>query len=745
MKNRNAVTRTAHWSATHPWWALVVWVAFVVGALAVGGHTGTKQATNADLSIGQSALATEIAKSGGLTEQPVEVVLVTAPHGGSLDQQSAARAATDAAGRLKGLSAVQSTGQQVLSTNGQALLVPVTMSGDPDTAADRVQPLVDAVQSAQRGNPGVRVELVGPDTVKAALNTMLNQQVGQATGLSLPITLLVMMFVCGAIIAAGVPVLLGLSSVLAGLGLWGLTSQLVPDPGPVGELVVLMGMAVGVDYSLFYLKRFREERARGKEKIDAVDVAAATSGHSVVVSGTVVILSMGALYLAGNLAFTAMATGSILVVAIAMAASLTLLPALLVIFGKALERPRVPLVWRIQGRGDRARVWSALLRPALRRPVVSLLLSTVALLALAAPALHLQLKATGVDDLPKSMPAMQAEARLTQFFPIQSDTHLVAVEAPAGSAAQVHDALAALVREAGQDPLFTSTPTPEIRTSHGGRYGVVEIGTRFSSSSPQARQSLARLRDDLVPATVGKVPGVKWAVGGSDVAYDVDYRAAVVDRMPWVLGFALALTFLVTALAFRSVVLALVTVVLNMLSAGASFGVLALVFQHTWADTLLDFQSTGRVVAWLPLVLFVILLGLSMDYHVFVVGRIREATRAGLPVREAVERGITRSAGVVTGAAVVMISVFALFASLSFVEMKQLGVGMACAVLLDATLIRIVVLPSVIALLGERTWWPSRPAAQPGDAPETEAETETAAERGEPVGAAGLLVAEDVG
>ncbi|MFG2912779.1 MMPL family transporter [Kitasatospora sp. NPDC048298] len=734
MGNRNVLTRSARWSATHPWWALVIWVVFVVVALAVGGSTGTKVATNTDLSIGQSAQATTIAKSGGLAQPPTEALLVTALHG-ELDRQAADRAATDAASRLKGLPDVASTGEQVPASNGQALLVPVVMTGDQDTAPDRVQPLVDAVQAAQRDNPAVRVELVGPDTVRAALNTMLGEQVQQATVLSLPITLLVMMFVCGAIVAAGVPVVLGLSAVLAGLGLWGAASQLVPDPGAVSELIVLMGMAVGVDYSLFYLKRFREERARGLGKVDSVELAAATSGHSVVVSGTVVMLSMAALYLGGNLAFTAMATGSILVVAIAMSASLTVLPALLVLFGRALERPRVPLIWRLQGRGDRGRVWSALLRPALRHPLISLLLSAVALLALAAPALNLKLKATGVDDLPRSMPAMQAEARLTQFFPIQSDTQLVVAQVPEAGVGQLRTALETLVQRTGQDPLFTSTPAPEIITSHGGQYASVGIGTRLSSGSAEARESLSRLRNDLVPATVGQVPGVKWAVGGSDVAYDVDYRAQVVDKMPWVLGFALALTFVVTALAFRSIVLAVVTVVLNVLSAAASFGVLELVFQHTWADGLLHFQSTGKVVAWLPLTLFVILLGLSMDYHVFVVGRIREAAASGLSVRAAVEQGITRSAGVVTGAALVMISVFALFASLTFIEMKQLGVGMACAVLLDATLIRIVVLPSVIALLGRWVWWPARLGQRP------EAPAGPVAGDGEPVGTSALATA----
>ncbi|MFI6153054.1 MMPL family transporter [Kitasatospora sp. NPDC051170] len=706
MANQNVLTRTARWSARHPWWAVVIWVLFVVLALAVGGKTGTKVATNTDLAIGQSAQATALAKAGGLTQPPTEALLVTSLHG-DLDKAAAERAATDATGRLKGVADVASVGDLVPSANGQAVLVPVVMKGEQDTAPDRVQPLIDAVKGAQDANPSVRVELVGPDTIKAALNTLLDEQVGQATLLSFPVTLIVMMFVCGAIIAAGVPVVLGLSAVLAGLGLWGAASQLVPDPGAVSQLIVLMGMAVGVDYSLFYLKRYREERARGLGKIDAVEVAAATSGHSVVVSGTVVILSMAALYLGGNLAFTAMATGSILVVAIAMSASLSVLPAMLIIFGRALEKPRVPLIWRFQGRTN-GRVWSALLRPALKHPAISLLLSTIALVALAVPAMHLQLKATGVDDLPRDMPAMQAEARLTQFFPIQSNTQLVVAQVPAEGAADLRTAIATLVERTSHDPLFTSTPPPEVNTSHEGRYAAVSIGTQLTSGSAEARTSLSRLRTDLVPNTIGKVPGVKWAVGGSDVAYDVDYRAQVVDKMPWVLGFALALTFVVTALSFRSLVLALVTVVLNVLSAGASFGVLELVFQHTWADKILDFHSTGKVVAWLPLTLFVILLGLSMDYHVFVVGRIREAAQNGLSVREAVEQGITRSAGVVTGAALVMISVFALFASLTFIEMKQLGVGMACAVLLDATLIRIVVLPSVIALLGRWIWWPSK-------------------------------------
>ncbi|MFB7907409.1 MMPL family transporter [Kitasatospora sp. NPDC056076] len=713
VEGRNVITRAARWSAVHPWWAIALWVAFVVGALVVGGLTGTRQATNSDLSIGESGRAAAIARTGGLQERAVENLLVSSWGGGRLDPVRAQAAVDDATRGLRGLTGIASIGRPLPSPDGSALLVPVTLAGDPETAADRVQPLLDAVAGARPGHGDVRMELVGAGSIKAGLNDMLSRDLGKATVLSLPVTLLVMVFVFGAIVAASVPVVLGLSSVLAGLGLWGVASQVIPDPGPVTQFIVLMGMAIGVDYSLFYLKRQREERALGADNTDAIEIAAATSGHSVLVSGVVVLVSMAALYFAGHIAFESMATGAVIVVSIAIISSLTVLPAMLSRFGRYLDAPRVPLVWRLTRKGGvKPRLWSTMLKPALRHPVIALVASVAALLVLALPALGLKLKATGIDDLPRSMPAMQSYERLTLSFPSQSDTHTVAARVPPGHAPELSAAVHELVRRTLKDGLFVHDPAPVVRTSADGTVATVAIGTRFDSGSAQARASLARLRGDLAPQTLGAVAGAQFAVGGSDVAYDVDYRANVMDKMPWVLGVALALTFLVMALAFRSVVLALITVALNLLSTAASFGALALIFQHTWAEGLLHFESTGRVVAWMPLMLFVILLGLSMDYHVFVVSRIREAARGGLSLREAVEQGITRTAGVVTSAAVVMVCVFALLASLNYIEMKQMGVGMACAVLLDATVIRIVVLPAVVTLLGWKTWWPSRLARQ---------------------------------
>jgi RND superfamily putative drug exporter len=236
---------------------------------------------------------------------------------------------------------------------------------------------------------------------------------------------------------------------------------------------------------------------------------------------------------------------------------------------------------------------------------------------------------------------------------------------------------------------------------------TVEVATPFDENAPDALRSLTVLRTELLPATVGQVPGAEHAVGG-DVARNADYQQNQSDTLPWVIGFVLLLTFLVMMITFRSLVLALSALVLNALSAGAAFGVLSLVFQHHWAESLLGFKSNGAIIAWIPLFVFVVLVGLSMDYHVFVVSRIREAALRGMPTREAVAYGITRSAGVVTSAAIVMVSVFSVFALLSMIEMKEMGIGLATAVFLDAMIIRVLVLPSLMSLLGSANWWPSR-------------------------------------
>jgi len=490
-------------------------------------------------------------------------------------------------------------------------------------------------------------------------------------------------------------------------------------------VILLIDMAVGVDYSLFYIRREREERARGRAHVEAVEIAAATSGHAVVVSGLAVITAMAGMYLTNDVEFTSLATGSILVVAVAVLGSITVLPALLAKLGRWVDRPRVPLVWRLSVRsGGQPRFWSAVLRPALRRHGATLAVSAVALVALAAPALDMKLKLTSEADLPRSIPVMQGYDRMVAAFPSTGAEHMIAVRAPASKASDVRAALTELVDRTRGDDRFAADRVPEVRTSDDGTVSVMQIGVRGASDGPAAVETLRLLRTDLAPATVGSVAGAQYAVGGW-VAGGEDFKAEMGKSLPLVIGFVLMLTFLVMLLTFRSVVVALTAIGLNMLSVGAAYGVLTLVFQNEWAEGVLGFESNGGITAWLPLILFVILFGLSMDYHVFVVSRIREAALRGVPTREAVRQGIVTSAGTVTSAAVVMVGVFSVFAMLSTIDMKQMGVGMATAILLDATIVRAVVLPSAMALFGRWNWWaprllrgaPQHPAPDAGRVP----------------------------
>ena len=730
MGRRPVTVRVARWSAEHPWRAIALWVVFVAVCFLGGNAAGLNEATDADQAIGEFGRAELIVDDGGFHRAATENVLITA-RSGALDPAAAKAAAQDAADRLRQVEGVASVGTPMPSRDGSALLLPITMSGDPETAGDRVGPLRDATAGVQAAHPGLRVEEVGGPSIDKALDDTLGKDFKRAELLSLPVTLAILIIAFGALIAAGVPVLLALSSVAAAMGLSTLASHLVPATDTTASVILLIGMAVGVDYSLFYVRREREERAKGRSGLDAVEVAAETSGHAVVVSGTAVIIAMAGLLLAQDAIFSSLAVGSILVVAVAVLGSLTVLPALLAKLGRWVDRPRVPLLWRLTTPrpGRRPRFWPAVLRPALRAPVATLLVSVGLLLALAAPALGMKLKFPGTEDVPRTTAAMQAYDRLAAAFPSNGTSHTVAVRAPADQADRVRAALTGLAARTGADPLFAPAEGdgPEIRVSTDRRVSVLEVATPFASRSDEASRSLHELRDDLVPAALDGVPGVEYAVGGG-VAASEDYADHIWAKLPVVAAFVLALTFLVMAWTFRSVVVALTSILLNLLSVGAAYGLLVLVFQSHWAEGLLGFTSMDAIVTWLPLFLFVVLFGLSMDYHVFVVSRIREAVDRGMPNREAVAYGITSSAPVVTSAAIVMVGVFSIFATLSMIDFKQLGIGLAAAILLDATIIRAVVLPSVMTLLGDANWWAPRflrrrvaaPPAEPPPAPAPE-------------------------
>ncbi|GAA0242294.1 MMPL family transporter [Cryptosporangium japonicum] len=663
--------RIARWSIRRPWLAVGLWIVFVVACLGIGAAVPGRTATTLETGVGQSAHAEAMLREGGLAEAATENILITGP------ADAAEAAAAFAGSRLSGLPEVAQVGVPI--TADDAVLLPVVLRGDPETAGDRLAPVRAATAAVADAFPALRVEQVGDASLAAGLAERQAADLDVAALVSLPMTLLILLVVFGALLAAGVPLLLGLSAVAAAFGLSSLVSHLVPSTGTTAAMVLLMGMAVGVDYSLFYVKRYRDERARSRGHVDAVRVAVETSGHSVLVSGVAVIVAMLGLFFVGDVTFASLATSSVLVVAIAMLGSLTVLPALLAGLGRRMDRKRRRITVRAP------RVWPVLLRPSLRRPAATLATTVLALLVVAAPALGLTLRNPDVDALPRGVPEVATLHRLIDAFPDEQSTHQVVVRAPADRAAAVD----ARLRTLGTD----------IRVSDDRRVHELVLNTAADSESARARRQVETLRAEL-PATLRGLDAT-WAVGG-ETASSLDYTANLDRALPWVVGFVLLATAGVIVVAFRSLVLAAVTAVSNLLSVGAAFGVLTLVFQTF---------GGGTIVSFVPLFAFAVLCGLSMDYHVFVLTRIRELVADGLPTREAVSRGITESAGTVTSAAVVMVSVFSVFVLGHGVEFKQLGVGLTTAVLIDALIIRALVLPAALTLLGRRTWWPSRPPA----------------------------------
>ncbi|SCL14760.1 putative drug exporter of the RND superfamily [Micromonospora nigra] len=714
MQNKPLTVRIARWSAAHAWRAIALWVVFVAACLTAGALVEVNEMSVEDGAVGESGRAVALVRAGGFDERATENVLITA-RAGRLDRAAAMAAAQRTVEVMRTQPGVASVTGPLEAPDGDAVLVRLTLTDDAQTAKTRIEPLLAATEEVQRSHPRLRVEQVGEASVQRGLDETLARDFRRAEFTSLPVSLLILVVAFGALVAAAVPVLLALSAVGAAIGLATLASHLVPAVNSVNSVVLLIGMAVGVDYSLFYLRREREERLRGADRLGSVEIAAETSGHAVIVSGVAVIVSMAGLYLANDAVFASFATGSILVIAVAMVGSLTVLPALLVLLGPRVDRPRVPVLWRLGNRGGRSRLWPVILRPALRHPWLTLAVSLGLLLALAAPALDMRLRFPGTEDLPRSTAVMQGYDRLTAAFPSTGIAHQVVVRAPAERSGEVRAALTDLHRRTLSDPLFAhERPEPAIDVSADGRTSTLRVSTPYPARTEQARDSLTELRGELLPATVAGVPGAEYAVGGP-VASDLDYAEHVRAKLPLVIGFVLLLTFLVMAVTFRAPVVALTAIVLNLFSVAAAYGLVTVVFQGTWAEGLLDFRSIDAVVSWLPLFLFVILFGLSMDYHVFVVSRIREAVRRGAGDRDAVAQGITASASVITSAAVVMVAVFAIFGTLSTIDMKQIGIGLAAAILIDATIIRALVLPAAMTVLGRANWWTPRVLRRPTD------------------------------
>jgi uncharacterized membrane protein YdfJ with MMPL/SSD domain len=707
-KSKHVAARMGRWSASHWKTATFGWLAFVIASLVVGTAIGTKTIDQNASGSGESGHVLKVLSKE--FKQPAHESVLVRSKDATVDDPTFHRAVGGVVAALQTKAAARAvespfapgnSGQ--ISPDRHAALVQFDMRGTDLAQSDKdVVGVEAAVAGVQRSYPTLSIGEFGDASVDEQLNKQFGKDFAKAGTFSLPVTLLVLIIAFGALIAAGLPVLLGLTAVGATIGLVALPSHLLPMDQNVSVVVMLIGLAVGVDYSMFYLKREREERRAGKGARAALEAAAATSGRAVLVSGLTVMAAMAGMFFTGDPTFKSFGMATILVVGVAMLGSLTVLPALLARLGDKVDKPRIPFLRRRRRESGESRVWNAILDRVLKHPAIAASAAGAVLVALTLPALHMHTVTPGPDTFPKSIPVMKVYDQMQKSFPGGGIPAVVMVKTGDASAPAVRSAIAGLRREAVATGEFHEPTAVSINAN--GTVAAVSLPIAGGGTDDTSNHALRTLRDRVIPATVGSLHNADVGVAGV-TAGSYDFNVQMKHAAPFVFAFVLGLAFILLLMTFRSIVIAIKAIVLNLLSVGAAYGVLVLVFQHGIGKGLLGFDYTGGVVAFLPIFLFVILFGLSMDYHVFILSRIREAHDRGLSTEDSIAHGIKSTASVVTSAAIVMVGVFSIFGTLSFLMLKEFGVGLAAAVLIDATIVRAVLLPAAMKLLGEANWY----------------------------------------
>src|SRR5438067_12756526 len=705
----NIAGRMGAWSAAHWKTAVFGWLACVVVFFYVGNALiGLKQIELNDAGVGQSHTADQILKKAFPERAPqAEFVLVESTRRTVNDPAFRATvgdviASVESDLTIKKLHSPFAPGKESqISDDRRAAMVTWEMRGDADEAEKNIDAVSAKSESVAKRHPGFFVGHAGVSSNKA-LDKMFTDQLKLAGERSIPITIAALLLVLGSLVAVGIPILLALSGVLGTIGLVAVTSHLVPADQNVNAVILLIGLAVGVDYSLFYIKRWREERAAGRNSSDALAVTAATSGRSVLISGFTVLIAMAGLFFAGDKTYLSFGIATMIVVGVAMLGSLTVLPALLSKLGPRVDKGRIPFVHRFRNDAGGSRLWKAILSPVLKHPLAAIAVASGLLVAVALPAVHLHTTQSGFEALPKNAPTVQTIQRLQKDFSNGNVAPaIVAIEANTDSAA-TQQSIAALKKQALASGQTRKPIDVEISASH--QVARVTIPLVGKGNDTKSNNALAVLRKEVLPATIGRVPEATYSVTGN-TAQSVDQNALLKSKAPIVFGFVLIFAFGLLLVSFRSIVIAVKAILLNLLSVGAAYGVLIAIFQWGRVETLLNFQPNRGSASWLRMFLLVILFGLSMDYHVFILSRVREAYDRGLSTEDAVEHGIASTAGVVTSAAFVMVGVFFVFALMPILDMKEMGIGLAAAVLIDATIIRAVLLPASMKLLGDWNWY----------------------------------------
>jgi uncharacterized membrane protein YdfJ with MMPL/SSD domain len=712
----------ATWSARHRWPVLLLWfvatIGLFIGSLLAGG-TAARNAVAADTSERfESGKAYEVFNASGTQDPGQQLLLVVTLPSGTFDDPAAAAGLEDVVARMSALTTTVD-GQtapvfdrvvdplkappaaDLVSPDRTTVRISARVPGEGDALDARMESLPAFIDEVRTAHPELTIHALNNRLANDDISKLVNDDLDSSLKITIPLTFAILLIVFGAVVAAVVPLVLAVTSLLAAFGVLGLYSQFVSPVSPyASQLVVLIGLAVAVDYSLFMITRFRTERRR-RDKMGAIRTASGTAGRAVFFSGLAVMISIGGLFLLDDDLFRSMAIATISVVLISVIGSLTFLPATLAVLGDGVSRLRIPYLGRERPEGSG--IWARVVRATMRRPVISFVLSAGLLLALALPALHLHIGQSDFTSFPDSIDGVQALNLMNEKWPEGSTLALQVVVTKANEAATQ-----AAIEDMTTKILAIQGVSPPVQTDLSVDKTVALVSYVLSGSQNDIHnQDIVReVRSQIVPAVFGPLPDVKAYVSG-DPAFIVDQVGFYADGMPRVIGFVLALSFLLLLVAFHSLVIPIKAILLNLLSTAAAFGLLVLVFQDGYGANIIN-AKPGVVEAFVPIFIFTILFGLSMDYHVFILTRIKEARDRGLGSNAAVELGISVTAGTVTGAAAIMVAVFAVFVTLQLTIIKQIGFGLAVAVFLDATVVRSILLPSTMRLLGEWNWWMPR-------------------------------------
>ncbi|HTX69971.1 MAG TPA: MMPL family transporter [Thermoleophilia bacterium] len=599
-------------------------------------------------------------------------------------------------------SAWRGGGKTLVSADGRTAILPIQMAGDLNAAEKNID-RVHAIVHAADGKGGFSTLITGTASINSDFSHTAETDLRRAEGIGVPIALVILLLVFGAVVAAGLPVVLSLVAITAAIALTALVGRTFSVSVFAINMISMMGLATGIDYSLFIISRFREERAKGRDKIDAIAVTGGTASRAVLFSGLTVVVALVALLLVPTNIFASLAIGAMLVVAMAVVAALTLLPAVLSILGDRVNSLKIPYLGKrlLEGRASGRTSWIArVAQRAMRRPAITLVVGVAVLLLFAYPALSMKTGVSGVSTFPNSFQSKQGFAILDkQFSAGQVSPVQIVVDGRVDQPA-VQAAIARLKGELAADPAFGPVQTQVAQT---GDLALVSVPVNGDSVGSHALNTVRDLRSTLIPRAFDGSGANVYVTG--QTAGNLDYIDIVNAYFPWVVALVLSLSFVLLLVAFRSVVIPAKAILMNLLSVGAAYGLVTLVSIKGWGASLLGFQQVPQIEQWVPLFLFAVLFGLSMDYQVFLLSRVKEAWDRTGDNTLAVSEGVGATAGIITGAALIMVAVFAGFASGSLVMFQQVGFGLAVAVLLDATVIRTLLVPAAMKLLGRWNWY----------------------------------------